>query len=403
MMGEQWRNWSGSLSFTPAHRATPADEAELATLIGRAAEERGRLRVVGSGHSSSPLVRTGGTLVSMEKFTGLLAHDRSAGRATLGAGTTLKEASRALLEIGLAFPNLGDVDYQTVAGIVGTGTHGTGAQLKIISDSLQGVRLLTGQGEALEISDEQDTEFLRAARVSLGALGIFTALTFKLSEAARLRRREWCTHLDDCLHHLEELIDGHRHFDFYWYPRSDLVKLRTVDEAEREPVDIPYARLVEEQLGYIGEILPQERSIRFDEMEYWLPAAAGPACFREVRRLTREKHRQTVGWRTLYRTVAGDDALLSPSGGQAAVTISLHQNNVLPFDDYFQSLEPVFRAYGGRPHWGKKSYLPAERIGSLYPQQERFEKLRRRIDPDGVFLNPHLAGLFGVPFEEEKS
>jgi FAD/FMN-containing dehydrogenase len=392
-MAEEWCNWSGSLRFVPAHSATPADEAELATLIKRTAEEGGRLRVVGSGHSSSPLVKTGGTLVSLEKFTGLLAHDRGAGLATLAAGTTLKEANSALLEVGLAFPNLGDVDYQTVAGIVGTGTHGTGARLRVISDSLRGVRLLTGQGEMLEISEEQDADFLRAARVSLGALGIFTALTFKLPEATRLRRREWCTHLDDCLQHLEELVAGHRHFDFYWYPRSDLVKLRTVEEAEGEPTAIPYARLVEEETGFIGQILPQERNIRFDEMEYWLPAAAGPACFREVRRLTMEKHRQRVGWRTLYRTVAGDDALLSPSAGAAAVTISLHQNNVLPFEDYFQAMEPVFRAYGGRPHWGKKSYLPAERIGSLYPQQQRFEVLRRRIDPHGTFLNPYLTDL----------
>jgi FAD/FMN-containing dehydrogenase len=403
MMAEQWSNWSGSLRFAPAYRAVPADEDELAALIQRTAGRGEPLRVVGSGHSSSPLVKTRGTIVSLEKFTGLHAHDRRTGLATLGAGTTLKEANRALLEVGLAFPNLGDVDYQTVAGIVGTGTHGTGAQLKVISDSLQGVRLLNGQGEMLEVSSAQDAEFLRGARVSLGALGIFTALTFKLPEAVRLRRREWCTHVEDCLQHLQELVVGHRHFDFYWYPRSDLVKLRTVDDAERPPTAIPYARLVEEQIGFIGEILPQERTIRFDEMEYWLPAAAGPPCFLEVRRLTREKHRHMVGWRTLYRTAAGDDALLSGSGGEAAVTISLHQNNVLPFDDYFQAIEPVFRAYGGRPHWGKKSYLPARRIGLLYPQRQRFEALRRRIDPGGTFLNPYLTELLDAPRAKEGS
>jgi hypothetical protein len=41
------------------------------------------------------------------------------------------------------------------------------------------------------------------------------------------------------------------------------------------------------------------------------------------------------------------------------VTISLHQNATLPYRDYFEDIEPMFRAYAGRPHWGKKHTLRA--------------------------------------------
>ena len=76
-------------------------------------------------------------------------------------------------------------------------------------------------------------------------------------------------------------------------------------------------------------------------------------------RRVKDKHRGTVGWRVLYRTIAPDDAFLSPAYGRDTVTISLHQNAGLPYWDYFRDIEPIFRAHDGRPHWGKKHTLTA--------------------------------------------
>lgn len=75
--------------------------------------------------------------------------------------------------------------------------------------------MVTGTGEIVEFSMEKNPDFLRAARVSLGTLGIFTALRLRLVPAFRLHRREWCTQIDDCMVHLEELIERNRNFDFY--------------------------------------------------------------------------------------------------------------------------------------------------------------------------------------------
>jgi FAD/FMN-containing dehydrogenase len=388
-----WTNWSGSVRFSPRVTEAPTSEEELVRIVRRAADRGWVVRPIGAAHSSTGIIETDGVAVSFEHMKGLVSHDATERVATLRPGTSVRETGDALLEVGLSMENLGDVDYQTIAGGIGTGTHGTGKRYTNLSGPLIGARLVTGRGEVIEIDAERDPELLDAARVSLGALGIFSAVTLRAARAHRLRRREWCTHIDACLANLEELIDDHQHFDFYWYPRSDEAKLRLWNPAEREPRDVPGARLVKDVTGWSKDVLPNAQELRFEEMEYALPAAAGSPCFQEVRRRIKERHRQYVGWRVLVRTIAPDGGYLSPFYGRDSVTIALLQNNTLPYQAYFEDLEPLFRAYGGRPHWGKKHGLKARELRSLYPEWERFAAIRARLDPGGTLLSGSLREL----------
>jgi FAD/FMN-containing dehydrogenase len=395
-MQESFSNWSGSLSFTPASIVRPESEADLVAVVRRAAEEGQTVRVVGAGHSSMPLVQTEGVLVSLEHFKGLVAHDRQAGRATIRTGMNLGEAGRTFLDVGLAMHNLGDVDMQMVVGAVGTGTHGTGKRLPILSAPLTAVRMVTASGDIVEWSTDKDPEMLQAARVSLGVLGIFTEITLNLLPAFRLHRTEWCTHIDDCLANLDELVDKNRNFDFYWYPRSDEARIRIMNPPGEGIQTLAYARQVEALDGWSAEVIAKKRHLKFDEMEYAIPAHAAVACFQDVRRRIKQKHRKTIGWRLLYRTVAADDAFLSSSYKKDTVSISLHHNAGMPFWDYFKDIEPIFRAYGGAPHWGKKHTLSAKALEPLYPRWGRFLEIRRQLDPDGLFLNEFLRRTLGV-------
>lgn len=382
-MAEELVNWSGSLRFTPERMERPTSEEELSGII----------RPIGSMHTSSPILVTDGVLVSLEHLRGIESYDPKQREATVRPGTTLHDMGEALHEHGLAVPNLGDVDVQHVAGAIATGTHGTGRDLQTLSCMLVGGRLLTATGETVTFSVEQDPEFVRAARVSLGTLGIFTALRLRLLPAYDLRRQEWCTTNDQCRIHLEELIAENRNFDFYWYPRSDTVKLRTWNRPGEGPRDLPYAKVVEDRTGPAHRMLPKHRGLKFHEMEYALPAEAGYECFEKVRTAVLEKHRRNVGWRVLYRTVAPDNSCLSMAFGRPTVTISLHQNATLPFWNYFRDIEPIFREYGGRPHWAKKHTLRADDLRPLYPEWDRFQTIHRQMDPDGVFMSPYLYDL----------
>lgn len=397
-LDEDWRNWSGSLRFRPSQVEAPADEGDLAALVRRCASEGRTIRPIGAAHSSTPIIATDDVLVSLEKLSGLRAHDKARARATLGAGTELKKAGDMLLEVGLSMPNFGDVATQRVGGAIGTGTHGSGRTLNNLSMPLVGGRLVTATGDVRGFAWEQDPDFVRALRVSFGTLGILTDAQLQLEPAAELHRQEWCTTLDECLPRLDHLADENRNFDFYWYPRSDEVKLRCLNRPGKSGDYSHFARLTEDRTGYPHQVIPKHGGLAymFEEMEYAVPAELGVECFRKVRQRIIEKWRRTVGWRLLYRFTKADDSWLSTAHGRETVTISLHQNATLPWEDYFTDIEPIFRDYDGRPHWAKKHSLTAAELRPLYPKWDAFIDLRRRMDPDGVFLTPWLRRLLGV-------
>lgn len=395
MPASQWENWSGSLRFEPDALEAPRDEESVRRIIVRAAESRGCVRAVGAGHSSSPLVATQGRLISLEHLNDLESHDTARKTATIGAGMTLSRAGAALFDVGLAMHNLGDIDEQTVTGAIATGTHGSGGTLQNLATMLVGGRVIDGTGRTFDFDFETDPQLVRAARCSLGLLGVFVSIRLQLVEPYRLDRKESWARTDAVLAALSELIDRNRNFDFYWYPRSDGAKVRTMNENGQAGFMLPEAKLDEATAGWSHEVLSKTRTLKFDEIEYAMPRAAGPACFQALRERIKTRHRKHVAWRVLYRTVAKDDAFLSPAHGRDTVTISVHHNAGLPYDEFFADMESIFRAHEGRPHWGKKHTATRAEIEAAYPDVERFCAIRKRFDPNGVFTNTHLSALFG--------
>lgn len=392
-------NWSGSISFTPQKVARPTDEADVIRLVRRA-RRRGRgVRPIGSGHSSTPLMSTDDVLVSMDRMSGVVEADPHMRWAKVLPGTGLSDLGAELERHGLAMENLGDVDYQTIAGALGTGTHGSGVTLGNLSSTMIGGRLVTGDGEVVpfgvDAGEDAADPLVRAAQVSLGSLGILTSVTLRLEEAYELHRNNRMTHIDWVLEHFEELVRSNRSVDFYWYPRSDLAQVRMLNKPGEEPDLVPPGELKEDVIGPNYEVIPNDRHLKFEEMEYMLPLDTSLEAFRQVRQRVKDVHRSQVGWRVLVRTIAADQAMISNAQHRQTMTIALLQNNSLPYEGYFDDLEPLFRSFRGRPHWGKKHSLKAPQLRMLYPEWTDFQAVRRSLDPDGIFLNDYLRELFG--------
>lgn len=418
-----WRNWSGVQQARPALTAQPADELELAALVRGAAQ----LRVVGAGHSFTALVPTGGTLVSLDHMQGLIAHDADACSARLWAGTRLHRIGPLLQQLGQALPNMGDIDRQSLAGVLSTATHGTGAQLPCIAAGLTALRLVSAHGEVLECSRERDAGLFRAAAVSLGALGVISQAQLRNVPSYRLRERVWAMPLARVFAELEQLKRAHRHFEFWAFPGGGMAIVKTLDmtdDAVTEqaqgadsqdsllhlcselsrlcpPLAPRLQRLVgrfvrpSERVDWWYRVYPSARNVRFNEMEYHVPAARGPACMDEVcRELARDG--RGVFFPVEYRYVAGDDYLLSPFGDGPRASIAVHQYHKQDHRPLFERAEPILRRHGGRPHWGKLHSVDAAGLRELYPQLGEFLRLRAELDPQGKFLNPYLRGLFGL-------
>ncbi|GAA1168175.1 D-arabinono-1,4-lactone oxidase [Nesterenkonia sandarakina] len=400
----RFTNWSGSLSFTAQQRASPRTEEELSGLVRQSAHNGETLRPVGSGHSSTPIMRTEDTLVSLDQMSGVVSHDADAGTATILPGTGLEALGGELAEVGLALENFGDVNYQTIAGAIGTGTHGTGETLGNLSSTLVGGRLVTGTGEVLpfgvDAGEAPDSELTRAVQVSLGALGTLSSLTLRVRPAYELHRVNIMTHIDWVLEHFDELAATYRHVDFYWYPRSDHAQVRILDEPGRLDGLRPPGRVKREETGSSYEIIPNHRDLRFDEMEYMLPRATGLETFRAARERIKERHRSSVGWRVLVRTIAADQAMLSNARERPTMTIALLHNAELDYEEYFKDMEPLFLGDGGRPHWGKKHTCTAEQLSQMYSHWDRFGEIRRQLDPQGTYLNDYLRRILGAEGEQ---
>jgi FAD/FMN-containing dehydrogenase len=388
-----WTNWSGSVCCEPSQILRPASELAVAERVAWASSSGTPLRVVGAGHSGTPLVATDGVLLCLDELAGIESHDLQQRTAVVRAGTKLCDLGGPLLELGMGMENLGDIDTQALGGAVGTGTHGTGRKLGNLSSQVEAVRLVTAAGEIRDFSYSDDPDTMRALRVALGSLGVFTALRLRLLPAYRLHERIRRQPIDSCLEQLDDAIQAHRHFEFFWMPRNDMAEMKTLEPTSETPSDLPDRPY--ERIGWSPHIIASIRDVKFFEMEYAIPAEQGPACFRELRARMQQRHPEVL-WPVEYRTVAPDDAFLSNAYERPTVTLSVHQDGTQPYREFFQDVEPIFWSYRGRPHWGKIHTLDAIQLCELYPGWERFMDIRDQLDPTGCFLNLHLRKIFGI-------
>lgn len=434
MSQTEWRNWSGWVKAKPHSLHRPESESELAELVAVA---DGPVRVAGSGHSFTPICESSGSLFSLEKMSGLISCDQELQTARVLAGSTIRDLGPLLHGQGLGLINQGDIDRQAIAGAVGTGTHGTGKDLKSISAAVVGFRLVTPGGEVINCSATENADVFGAGRVSMGSLGIMSEIELQCTPAYALEERGGRLPVADLFDTLDALRDGNRHFEFFWFPFADDVLVKTLNlsdvhpkprrrapDGQDGPADIGFRKLCEisrfapflrgrfqrqmtAQGGsrYAGDTpgrsrwshdaFPSDRNVRFNEMEYAVPAQHGPDCVREV-----AQHMRRCGVNFLfpieYRYVAADDAWLSPFFERDSVTISIHQYHKQPYAKLFAGVEQIFQKYGGRPHWGKLHTLAADSLKALYPKWNDFCDVRDKLDPGGKMLNPFLKKIFGV-------
>ncbi|WP_314384215.1 D-arabinono-1,4-lactone oxidase [Pseudomonas brenneri] len=423
-----WRNWSGAQSCLPLERLAPKDLAELVQVIRQAP---GKIRPVGSGHSFSALVPTDGTLLSLSFFNGLLDHDASTLQATFAAGTPMSRMGPALKAIGQALPNMADIDYQTLAGAIATSTHGTGVGFTSYSAGVTGLQLVTAQGEVLDCDAERERELFNAARVSLGALGVTTRVRLQNREPYRLRERQWIAKTEELLEDVAKNTRENQHWEMLVVTHSDYalsIALNETSDAPTPPIDpaeeggnefvsiienldkyasdfpetrrtllnsLRYFASFQERVAESFEIYANVRNVRFNEMEYSVPAEHGPSCLREILKLIRDKDLRT--WFPIeYRYVKADDIPLSMFEGRDSCSISVHQHYTMDHHNFFAAVEPIFWKYAGRPHWGKLHTLNARTLQALYPRWNEFTRVRQALDPDGKFLNAHLSSILGV-------
>jgi FAD-linked oxidoreductase len=429
-----WRNWAGSVVATPAEVQHAATVDGVVDAVRRAADRGLAVRVAGSGHSFTPLVATDGLLLHIDGLSGLVSVDLERRRVRVLAGTRLHVLNPALQALGLALPNLGDIDRQTISGAIATGTHGTGVRLQGIAAAVCGLTLVLADGSTLTCSADVEPEVFAAARVGLGALGVVTEVELQCVPAFRLHAKETGASLSGLLPRVQAEADAHDHLDLHWFPHTDRVLVKRNDRVgpgegpsalavwrgrveddllanrvfeglnrvcARWPTAVPALNRISSRVLGSREftddswkVFCSSREVRFVESEYAVPRASVEAVLVELRAWF-GRTREPVPFPVEVRFVGADDVWLSTAYERDNAYVAVHQYHRMDPRPLFAAFEAIVAEHEGRPHWGKVHTLGADRLRGLYPRFDDVVAVRDRLDPGRLFTNDHVRHLLG--------
>ncbi|MEP6481827.1 MAG: D-arabinono-1,4-lactone oxidase [Rhodoglobus sp.] len=430
--GGRWRNWGRSQQSYPEFVSRATSVGEVVDTLAFARDQGLTVRPIGAGHSFTAIAATDGVQLDISAIDGVLAVEGNL--VTLGAGTNLYQLPALLGQHGLALENMGDIDRQTIAGAISTGTHGTGARFGGLAAQVEALTLVTADGGVLRVSATENAELLPAARLGLGALGILVDVTLRCVPHYMMHALETPEPLEAVLDNWVERATAVDHFEFYWFPHTTSALTKT---NIRMPGDTPPKRQgrvaawiddellpnglyrVMCELGVIAPattpplnrladklvaarevtdgwhaVLTSPRRVRFREMEYAIPRDNVPAALRAVRELIDKR-----GWRITFpvevRVAASDANWLSTAQGRETGYIAVHRYYREDPTEYFTEVEAIMRDHDGRPHWGKMHNRTAADLRPAYPHFDDFLAARDRLDPDRLFANEYLTRVLG--------
>lgn len=407
----EWTNWSGGVRARPAGRVEVAGVEALCDLV---AHSDGPLRVIGSGHSFSPLLAGEATQVVL---SGLDHVTEDRGGILAGAGVVLADLTARMHDLGHALANMGDVDGQRLGGALATGTHGTGAAFPCYCAMLRELTLVDGRGAVQTLTRAGDADAFRAMAVGLGTGGIVTQALIDTVPAYRLAKRRFALPLGDLLDDFDALMRAGRNTEFYYVPFSGAVlglrsdetagplvarppdrdqqALRQLDLATRALWRMPGLRrwlLGRLMLRHATErftedwhrAYPTDRDrIRFEETEWHIPAEAGADALRQIVAMI-ERDFPRLYFPIEVRMTRGDDLFLSPFFGGDRVSIAVHQAVGQPFDALMAAVQDIALRHDARPHWGKRHGLTAADCA-------RFTPIGTRPSPRGAISTPRAG------------
>ncbi|SDX35213.1 FAD-linked oxidoreductase [Amycolatopsis xylanica] len=430
----QWTNWAGTATATPQRVHQPRDTGEIAEAVASVALDGRRVRAWGSGHSFTAIAAADSDAIDLTGWTGIEAVDTAKHLVTVRSGTTLHNLNIELDKLGLGLTNMGDIDNQTIAGALSTGTHGTGAKFGGMTTQIAALELVLADGSVVTCSAGERPELFAAARLGLGALGVISTVTLQCEPAYALAAQERPEPLENVLAGFERDAATNDHFEFYWFPYGDNALVKRNNRLPAGTPTKPLSR-VKEYIDYelteniafgalcrLGRAVPKlvrplgklssnvlsgreysdvshkvfvtARSVRFVESEYAVPVEALHDVLAELRALV-PKLENPVMFPVEIRVAQADDIWLSTAYGRDSAYIAIHQFVGMPYREYFAGFESIVAKVGGRPHWGKMHTLGADDFRRLYPRFDDFLAVRKEVDPAGLFSNAYLDRVLG--------
>ena len=431
---ERFTNWARTVTTEPTCWHRPTSTVDILRIVERCAADGRRLRVVGAGHSWSPINAPDDEAMTLEALQGAVAIDRTGNTVTVPGGMPLREVTAHLARAGLSLPIVGSIQAQTVAGAIATGTHGSSLTHGNLATLVTSLQLVTGAGDVLTIDDGDDR--MHGARVHLGALGVVTSVTLRTKPAALLHQTIEHVPIETVPDQLEDIAASAQWVKVWWLPHSSAAQVvryavtsdaitrrptartqRWIDErvmhrfvfpglvaaSHRRPAITANAnrRLSRVYLGAASQVgadmlmLNTPMPLRHRETEAAVPMTTAGEALKRIVDIFRDG-RPAVNFPVEVRFVRGDDSWLSPAYGADTCQIGAYTSKGPDCTPYFEAFWAVMRPMAARPHWGKELDHSYDELRALYPRMDEFNALRHDWDPHGVFSGGIQARLLGA-------
>lgn len=420
----------------------PQSEAELQQLLR---DSQGKVRVTGKRLSPGHMlcVHPQDLLLDLSALHGVLAHDAES--VTFAAGTSLQQVYATLSAMDrMLASSPGVIALQSLAGAMATGTHGQGLGQSSLADEALRIRMVLADGSVREFVRD-DVDF-PAAQVSLGALGIVTAVTLRTRPFRLFTCHKFAVSADALE---QDLLTWNQQYELskaWWFVDDNLMHVWNASQASHEDAQawlanqrevIEHGDDTDSSLNHtIDQILAhmhrdtqihgkggkQFRTVtRFRDftdmsgdiyqlfcrgiavpqinVEIGVPLEKTPHIIRKIKAWY-AAHHPHMHYPIILRCTGSSEAWLSPAYQQPTCFFGFV---VYYADDgslskqglhFLTEVEKLLAAEGGRPHWGK--YYDPQRYSwpTLYPQWEAFRAVRQALDPLHRFSNDYVTGLF---------
>jgi L-gulonolactone oxidase len=423
-----WKSWNENLTYNYKSLYKITTEKELQEIV-RNSE---KIRVFGSKQSSSDIVSGAETLVDITTYNKILSFNESEHTITVQSGVILGNLLETIEAKGWCIPCLPDINTVTIGGALATGTHGTSG--KLLCEYMTSCRIVLADGSIKEVTNKDD--LINAARVSLGALGVMSEITFQCEPIYTLHLKEGPEDDNEWLPKIEERLQKHDFLRVLWLPHTDKGYVITGDKIDPNtainedlgPKYLKHRRTASKVLYKYTHVFPwitaiankllyraffsarkehkgslyqatvtKSRGATLELAEWTIGLELFPKVFEELKtEINKWSNKSFIHIPMDIRFVYKDTSWLSYAYGKDTVTMGCVSRNAATADTYeaFKSIEKIFLKYGGKPHWGKRFMAKDAEISKIYDKWEDFKLLRRKLDPTNKFLNPYLTELF---------
>jgi len=414
---EKLKNWAGNLTYSTTKVFEPKTVEEVQEIIKRCH----KLRALGTRHCFNRIADSEANLISSRNLNGISPIDAAARSVTVGSGIRYGEICKYLHERGFAIHNLASLPHISVAGACATATHGSGIANGNLATPVSALEFVTGKGEVVTLSREQDAETFHGAVVGLGSLGVVTRITLDLLPAFSMRQNVYLNlPMQQLENHFDEIMSSGYSVSLFtdWQtPSINQVWIKSVvKEGESfsaaseffgatlatrnvHPIIEISAENCTEQMGVPGPWYERLPHFKMDftpssgeelQAEYFVPRKNAVEAIQAVQTLRQEI--KPLLMITEIRTIDADNLWMSPCYQQPSVAIHFTlKQNVEGVNNLLPKIEEKLAQFGVRPHWGKLFTIPPAILQSRYEKLSDFKQLANQFDPEGKFRNEFIS------------